>query len=148
MAFTRRGGRSPERAQRVREAPAAQDACPRYLKEVENLLWGCFGGDARGAAKGAQPHNRPHLAARRAGVPNSARRRNPVPAGQNKLEKLLPAISKLRAVQASKTSPDGKFRARWEKILHFPVFKRLWRNFRVPGSLLRSKHQEQNEFLP
>ena len=45
----------------MREAPAAQDACPRNLMEAENLLGGASGGDARGAAKGAQPHNRPHL---------------------------------------------------------------------------------------
>ena len=43
-------------------------AVPRSLK---TFLWGCFGGDARGAEKGAQPHNRSHLAARRAGVPAS-----------------------------------------------------------------------------
>ena len=130
VAFTRRGGRSPERAERVREAPAAQDACPRHLMEAENFLWGCFGGGMQGgrsvdvgnttgnqeqvaalprrqrlisvpfrpAAKlpmaaqirnaglasdcRAQPHNRPRLAARRAGVPNFAGRRNPAPAGR------------------------------------------------------------------
>ena len=51
--ITRRGGRSPERAKRGKEAPAAQDACPRHAREAENALRGCFGGDARGAEKGA-----------------------------------------------------------------------------------------------
>ncbi len=47
-------------------------------------LKGCPGGDARGAAEGAKPHNRPHLAARRAGVPNFAGRRKTVPEGRVK----------------------------------------------------------------
>ena len=38
--------------------------------------------------------------------------------------------------------PDG------QKILHLPALKRLWRNLRVPGSLLRCKQQDENEFLP
>ena len=33
--------------------PQPKTRCPRHLADVENLLWGCFGGDARGAAKGA-----------------------------------------------------------------------------------------------
>ena len=55
LAFTRRGGRSPERAQRGKEAPAAQDACPRHAKEVEDLSWGVFRGECRGGLGGAQP---------------------------------------------------------------------------------------------
>ena len=107
MAFTRRGGRSPERAERVREAPAAQDACPRHLMEAENFHWGCFGGDARGAAKGAQPHNRPHLAARRAGVPIACQAKIPCPQGRQNYRYII-LISGPRAAQASKTLPDGK----------------------------------------
>ena len=55
------------------------------MKEVEGPLRGCFGGDARGAAQGAKPHNRPHLAARRAGVPNFAGGRNAAPEGRYNL---------------------------------------------------------------
>ena len=61
MAFTRRGGRSPERAERVREAPAAQDACPRHLKEVENLLGGASGGMQGGPRRGRSPITGPTL---------------------------------------------------------------------------------------
>ena len=62
--------------------PQQMPRCPRQPAEIDNALWGCFGGDARGAEKGAEPHNRPHLAARRAGVPNFAGGRNRMPEGQ------------------------------------------------------------------
>ena len=51
MAFTRRGGRSPERAQRGKEAPAAADACPRKPTVIETPR-----GVAEGAEEGAQHH--------------------------------------------------------------------------------------------
>ena len=80
--ITRRGGRSPDRAPRGKEAPAAQDACPRHPEEIESLLRGCSGGDARGAAEGAQPHNRPPL-------PHAGK-------------------AKSHAAQAFQASPDGE----------------------------------------
>ena len=42
---------------------------------------GASGGDARGAEKGAQPHNRPRLAARRAGGQNNRKEKATVSAG-------------------------------------------------------------------
>ena len=51
-------------------------------RKLKTLFGGASGGDARGAAQGAKPHNRPLLAARRAGVPNFAGGRNSVPEGQ------------------------------------------------------------------
>ena len=55
MAFTRRGGRSPERAQREREAPAAQDACPRNPTVIETPRGGAPGGLQRGPKRGRSP---------------------------------------------------------------------------------------------
>ena len=54
----------------AREAPAAEAAQPSQAGGNWKAQGGCFGGDARGAEKGAQPHNRPRLAARRVGGPN------------------------------------------------------------------------------
>ena len=67
-----------------RKLPQHKTRALARLRTLKTLLRGCFGGDARGAEKGAQPHNRPHLAARRAGVPTFAEGRNSVPAGQQK----------------------------------------------------------------
>ena len=47
LAFTRRRGRSPERAQREREAPAAPDACPRNPTVIETPR-GVLRGECRG----------------------------------------------------------------------------------------------------
>ncbi len=80
MAFTRRGGRSPDQAQRGKEAPAAQDACPRRFAEAEKSLRGCSGGSAEGPRRGAAP-NRPPL-------PHAGK-------------------AKTRAAQASQTPPEG-----------------------------------------
>ena len=54
-------------------------ATPRELKTSPS---GVLRGGCKGVAKGAQPHNRPHLAARRAGVPNLDGRRTHMPEGQ------------------------------------------------------------------
>ena len=51
----------------------------------------------------AQPHNRPHLAARRTGVPNFAGRRYTVPEGQKSLKKIIPTGQMPHARQASQT---------------------------------------------
>ena len=61
LAFTRRGGRSPERAQRGREAPAAQDACPRQPAAIENFLGGAPGGMQGGPRRGRSPITGPAL---------------------------------------------------------------------------------------
>ena len=55
LAFTRRGGRSPERAQREKEAPAAQDACPRNPTRIKNCQEGAPGGVQRGPRRGRSP---------------------------------------------------------------------------------------------
>ena len=130
MAFTRRGGRSPERAQRGKEAPAARAACPRSTRDADNPLRGCFGGDARGAAKGAQPHNRPHLAARRTGVPSSPEGEIPYPKG-SKAERCSPARQvKLPAAQASQSPFRRKFRAR--RAERFKLLTRTGKGHRTP----------------
>jgi len=51
-----------EIAERSEEAPAAIAAQPSRNVGSWKTQAGCFGGDARGAEKGAQPHNRPRLA--------------------------------------------------------------------------------------
>ena len=61
-----------EIAERSEEAPGAEAAQPSRNDGNWKAQAGCFGGDARGAEKGAQPHNRPRLAPRREGVPNAA----------------------------------------------------------------------------
>ena len=47
---------------RSEEAPGAEAAQPSWNVGNGKAQAGCFGGDARGAEKGAQPHNRPRLA--------------------------------------------------------------------------------------
>ena len=59
-----------EITERSEKAPGARAAQPSCNDGSWKTPAGCFGGDARGAEKGAQPHNRPRLAARRAGGPN------------------------------------------------------------------------------
>ena len=51
-----------EIAERSEEAPEAKAAQPSWNVGSWKTPGGCFGGDARGAEKGAQPHNRPRLA--------------------------------------------------------------------------------------
>ena len=51
-----------EIAERSEEAPGAEAAQPSRNVGCWKAPAGCFGGDARGAEKGAQPHNRPRLA--------------------------------------------------------------------------------------
>ena len=53
--------------------------------------------------------------ARRAGVPIACRAKNPMPAGQNKLEKILPEISRPRAAQASQISGRHISAIEWQK---------------------------------
>jgi len=103
MAFTRRGGRSPERAKRGKEAPAAQDACPRQAMLIENLK-GVVRGDARGAAQGAQPHNRPRLAVRRAGVQTSPEGETLCP--QGRMNETSPAAQARAARRAGEIPPS------------------------------------------
>ena len=67
-----------------RKLPQHKTRALATLRKLKTFLRGCFGGDARGAEKGAKPHNRPRLAARRTGVPSFAGRREFVPAGQKK----------------------------------------------------------------
>ncbi|OXS28423.1 MAG: hypothetical protein BCS36_00375 [Desulfovibrio sp. MES5] len=50
-----------EIAEQSEEAPAARAAQPSRNDGTWKAPAGCFGGDARGAEKGAQPHNRPPL---------------------------------------------------------------------------------------
>ena len=52
MAFTRRGGRSPERAQRGKEAPAARAACPRSTRDADDPSWGVLRGECKGGWSG------------------------------------------------------------------------------------------------
>ena len=70
-----------EIAERSEEAPAAEAAQPSRSVGSWKTPAGCFGGDARGAEKGAQPHNRPRLAARRAGGQNNRKEKATVSAG-------------------------------------------------------------------
>jgi len=121
--LTRRGGRSPERAQRVREAPAAKTRRPRHAKVVENLR-GCFGGDARGAEKGAQPHNRPRLAPRREGVPNSAE--GAESRARRAASCLSPKLGKRnRASQTAQTILNSK-KAPGAETIRFPPGAPFW----------------------
>ena len=46
------GDRLTERSE-GRKLPQQMPRCPRRFSEIENALRGWFGGDARGAAKGA-----------------------------------------------------------------------------------------------
>ncbi|SCM72907.1 hypothetical protein KL86DES1_20911 [uncultured Desulfovibrio sp.] len=80
-----------EIAERSEETPGAAAAQPSRNVGSWKTPAGCFGGDARGAEKGAQPHNRPRLAARRAGGQNTNNEKAPVPAGhKNPLSKDSP----------------------------------------------------------
>ncbi len=69
---------------------------------------GCFGGDARGAEKGAKPHNRPRLAARRAGGPNKIEEKAFVPAGQHKPIAKTKALSPPAARRAGGPNKIGE----------------------------------------
>ena len=93
MAFTRRGGRSPERAERVREAPAAQDACPRHLKEVENLLGGASGGMQGVPRRGRSPITGPALPRAAQASQSPVGRKIPRPQGR-KIKGSLPRHAK------------------------------------------------------
>ena len=64
--------------------------------------------------KGSLPHQVKRTA-RRAGVPIACRAKNPMPAGQNKLEKILPEISRPRAAQASQISGRHISAIEWQK---------------------------------
>ena len=92
------GGKLPQRKTRALAT----------LRELKAPLRGCFGGDARGAAKGAKPHNRPRLAARRAGVPTSPVGEPSCPQGRKIKGKPRADAVELRAVQATPPSPSGE----------------------------------------
>jgi len=90
-----------EITERSEEAPGAEAAQPSQNVGCWKTPAGCFGGDARGAEKGAQPHNRPRLAARRAGGPNNRKRKASVPAGhRSHLSKDNPCFVFFRAPAA------------------------------------------------
>ncbi len=123
LAFTRRGGRSPERAQRGREAPAAPGACPRHPAEIENALRGCFGGDARGPECWYSQHDRKSGAGRGFAAPSATDIHAFPPGGDaadggpnpqsgvwHQIDGRSPITGPalLRAAQASQTSPDGE----------------------------------------
>ena len=95
------GDRLSERSE-GRKLPQLEPRALATLRKLKTSLRGCFGGDARGAAQGAKPHNRPRLAARRAGVPNFARGRNAVPEGQKK-SKNNPTTVKRNACRIGRT---------------------------------------------
>ena len=76
-----RGAQGDRRAERGSSRSKSRAALGQWQKRESPA--GCFGGDARGAEKGAQPHNRPRLAARREGGPSNRKRKAPVPAGHN-----------------------------------------------------------------
>jgi len=69
-----------EIAERSEEAPGAEAAQPSRNVGKGKAPAGCFGGDARGAEKGAQPHNRPRLALA-GGGPNEINEKPPCPQG-------------------------------------------------------------------
>ena len=69
-----------EIAERSEEAPGAKAAQPSQNVGNGKAQAGCFGGDARGAEKGAQPHNRPRLA-HAGGGPNNNNKKPPCPQG-------------------------------------------------------------------
>ena len=54
LAFTAgaKGDRLTERSER-RKLLKLQPRCPRHTEVIDSPSWGCFGGDARGAEKGA-----------------------------------------------------------------------------------------------
>ena len=88
-----------EIAERSEEAPGAKAAQPSRNAGRWKTPGGCFGGDARGAEKGAQPHNRPRLAPA-GGGPNSIKRKAPVPAGhRSHLSKDKPGFTLLKSQQ-------------------------------------------------
>ena len=103
-----------EIAERSEEAPAARAAQPSWSGGNGKAPAGCFGGDARGAEKGAQPHNRPRLAARRVGGPNNSKKKAPVPAGhRNCLSKDKPCFVFFRAPAPQPcTSPLSRRRSK------------------------------------
>ena len=81
-----------EIAERSEEAPGAEAAQPSWNVGNGKTQAGCFGGDARGAEKGAQPHNRPRLALA-GGGPNNNNEKASVPAGhKNHLSKDKPGF--------------------------------------------------------
>ena len=89
-----------EIAERSEEAPGAEAAQPSRNVGCWKAPAGCFGGDARGAEKGAQPHNRPRLAPA-GGGPNNKNRKASVPAGhKNPLSKDKPCFAFFRALGA------------------------------------------------
>ena len=114
-----------EIAERSEEAPEAAAAQPSRNGGNGKPQRGASG-DARGAEKGAQPHNRPRLAARRAGGPNNKQRKTPVPAGRQKSRRngqALPlSISAYRAIprRAGASSPAQAYPRR-QAHPHHPV---------------------------
>ena len=91
-----------------RKLPQQMPRCPRRFSEIENALRGWFGGDARGAAKGAKPHNRPRLAARRAGVPTSPEGEIVCPKGSEKIKIVRHLTSVITRRTGGPTSPVGE----------------------------------------
>ena len=105
--IARRAGRSPSEARKLPEQkPRSPRGTAKFGKPLRASPWewgeatspaGCFGGDARGAEKGAQPHNRPRLAPA-GGGPSNRKRKASVPAGhKNPLSKDKPCFIFFRA---------------------------------------------------
>ena len=99
-----------EIAERSEEAPEAKAAQPSCNVGSWKTPTGCFGGDARGAEKGAQPHNRPRLAPA-GGGPNNIKQKASVPAGhKSHLSKDRPRFIFFRALAAlapPRSNPAG-----------------------------------------
>ena len=98
-----------EIAERSEEAPEAKAAQPSCNVGSWKTPAGCFGGDARGAEKGAQPHNRPRLAARRAGGQNQRKEKSPCPQGtNNNSQRTDPVSMPLAARRADRQNSQKK----------------------------------------
>ena len=95
----------------MREAPAAQDACPRNLMEAENLLGGASGGMQGGPRRGRSPITGPTLprAAQASQSPVGEKLRARRAADQNSS---LASRAHPHAAQASQSPVRRKPRAR------------------------------------
>ena len=92
------------RRQRLISVPFRPAAKPSMAAQIREAA---LASDCR-----AQPHNRPHLAARRAGVPSFAGGRNPVPEGQQKQKSTSPGGQSRAPRRRPKLRRRAKPRAR------------------------------------
>ena len=94
-----------EITERSEEAPEAKAAQPSPTCGNWKTPAGCFGGDARGAEKGAQPHNRPRLAHAGGGQAKN-KRKTPCPQGTKTIfQRTSPALLFFQSANPKCTTP-------------------------------------------